>query len=71
MEEEVKEKIRLQWKQMEEELRKNMAIYNEKVRQMAIQLGLQKDDTVAPEVEKKVLEPPSPMKVDGLGKARY
>uniref|UniRef100_A0A915I3B9 Uncharacterized protein n=1 Tax=Romanomermis culicivorax TaxID=13658 RepID=A0A915I3B9_ROMCU len=64
MEEKAREKIRLQWEQMEEELRKNIAIYNEKVHQMAIQFGLQKDDTATPEVEKKVLEPPSPMKVD-------
>uniref|UniRef100_A0A915J854 Uncharacterized protein n=1 Tax=Romanomermis culicivorax TaxID=13658 RepID=A0A915J854_ROMCU len=49
---------------MEEELRKSMANYNEKLRQMAIQFRIQKDDTTAPEVEKKVLEPPSRMEVD-------
>uniref|UniRef100_A0A915L6A3 Uncharacterized protein n=1 Tax=Romanomermis culicivorax TaxID=13658 RepID=A0A915L6A3_ROMCU len=66
MEEEAKEKIRLQREQMEEELRKSMVMYNKKVCQMSIQFGLQKDDTLAPEVERKVLllEPPSPMKVD-------
>uniref|UniRef100_A0A915KLS0 Uncharacterized protein n=1 Tax=Romanomermis culicivorax TaxID=13658 RepID=A0A915KLS0_ROMCU len=64
MEEEAKEKIRLQRQQMEDELDKNMAIYTKKVRQMAIQFGLQKEDTATPEVEKKVLEPPLLMKVD-------
>uniref|UniRef100_A0A915KKD9 Uncharacterized protein n=1 Tax=Romanomermis culicivorax TaxID=13658 RepID=A0A915KKD9_ROMCU len=64
MEEEAKEKIRLQRQQIEDALNNNMAIYNKKVHQMAIQFGLQKDDTATPEVEKKVLEPPSPMKVD-------
>uniref|UniRef100_A0A915HWQ0 Uncharacterized protein n=1 Tax=Romanomermis culicivorax TaxID=13658 RepID=A0A915HWQ0_ROMCU len=42
MEEEAKERIRLQREQMEEELKRNMAIYNEKVRQMEIEFGLQK-----------------------------
>uniref|UniRef100_A0A915ILE5 Uncharacterized protein n=1 Tax=Romanomermis culicivorax TaxID=13658 RepID=A0A915ILE5_ROMCU len=49
---------------MEEEVRRSMASYNKKLHQMAIQFRLQKDATTAPEVEKKVLEPLSPMKVD-------
>uniref|UniRef100_A0A915LAU8 Uncharacterized protein n=1 Tax=Romanomermis culicivorax TaxID=13658 RepID=A0A915LAU8_ROMCU len=54
MEEEAKERIRLQCEQMEEEVRKNAAIYNEKLHQMAIQFGLQKDDTAAPKMEAKI-----------------
>uniref|UniRef100_A0A915J9B6 Uncharacterized protein n=1 Tax=Romanomermis culicivorax TaxID=13658 RepID=A0A915J9B6_ROMCU len=63
MEEGARERIQLQREQMEEELKKNMVIYNEKVCQMAVEFGLQKDEDAMLAVEKK-LEPSLPMKVN-------
>uniref|UniRef100_A0A915KQ68 Anaphase-promoting complex subunit 10 n=1 Tax=Romanomermis culicivorax TaxID=13658 RepID=A0A915KQ68_ROMCU len=61
MEEEAKQKIQLQRKQMERKLKESMVIYNAKVRQMEIEYGLRKEEDT---VEKKAMEPVSLMKVD-------
>uniref|UniRef100_A0A915J9S1 Uncharacterized protein n=1 Tax=Romanomermis culicivorax TaxID=13658 RepID=A0A915J9S1_ROMCU len=64
MEEDPKQKIKLQRKQMERELKENMALMNAKMEYLKRKMGFPKKEDAMPAVEQKVMEPPSPMKVD-------
>uniref|UniRef100_A0A915KRR6 Uncharacterized protein n=1 Tax=Romanomermis culicivorax TaxID=13658 RepID=A0A915KRR6_ROMCU len=48
---------------MEQDLKESMAIYNAKIREMEIKYRLLKEEDATPVMEKKAMEPPSPMKV--------
>uniref|UniRef100_A0A915JYZ5 Uncharacterized protein n=1 Tax=Romanomermis culicivorax TaxID=13658 RepID=A0A915JYZ5_ROMCU len=64
MEEDTKQRIRLQGKQMKKELNENMVKMNAKIHKMEVEYRFRKEEDATTMVQQKAIEPLSPMKVD-------